>query len=276
VHSVPIRGFLETSFIDWKGRLSSVLFTGGCNFRCPFCHNAELVLHHDAMEEIPLEHIILNLRKYKKWVDRIVITGGEPTIHMDLFHMIGQIKAEGIKVKLDTNGSSPFVLKGLVNDGLIDYVAMDVKGPVDRYKRWCGVDINTKNIEESIQFILEGKVDYEFRMTVVPFLHREDDVYEAAEYIRYAKRFTIQEFRPHNTLDPSYANIKPFSPDKVAKIRENVEQIMTGNSQRAVANSGHNMASEEHAAPGPGHTAVSHQQPATKNPCISIPDTNRR
>ncbi len=245
VHSVPIRGFLETSFIDWKGCLSSVLFTGGCNFRCPFCHNPELVLHYNAMEDIPLEHIILTQKKYKKWLDRIVITGGEPTIHMDLFRLIGRMKSEGIKVKLDTNGSSPFMLKGLVNDGLIDYIAMDVKGPVDRYKRWCGVDINTKNIEESIQFILEGKIDYEFRMTVVPFLHREDDVYEAAEYIRYAKRFTIQEFRSHNTLDPSYANIKPFSPDKVEKIRKNVEQIMAGGVKQA---------------------AASHQQSAVKQP----------
>lgn len=233
-HNIPIRGFLETSFIDWKGCLSSVLFTGGCNFRCPFCHNTELVLHHDAMEEIPLEHIILNLRKYKKWVDRIVITGGEPTIHMDIFHMIGRIKAEGIKIKLDTNGSSPFMLKGLVNDGLIDYVAMDVKGPVDKYKRWCGVDISTETVEESVRFILDGTVDYEFRMTVVPFLHREDDVYEVAEYIRHAKRFTIQDFRPCNTLNPSYEKIKPFSPDKMAKIRENVARIMADNSEQTV------------------------------------------
>ncbi|OPY71712.1 MAG: Pyruvate formate-lyase 1-activating enzyme [Syntrophorhabdus sp. PtaU1.Bin058] len=234
-HDIPIRGFLETSFIDWKGCLSSVLFTGGCNFRCPFCHNPDLVLHPDTMEEIPLEHIILNLRKYKKWVDRVVITGGEPTIHMDLFHIIGRIRSEGIKVKLDTNGSSPFILKGLINDGLIDYVAMDVKGPVNRYKRWCGVNVNTKTIEESIRLILEGRVDYEFRMTVVPFLHREDDVYEVAEYIRDAKRFTIQEFRPHNTLDRSYENIKPFSPDKVAKIRETVEGIMTGGNKQTVS-----------------------------------------
>ena len=136
------------------------------------------------------------------------------------------------------------MLKGLVNDGLIDYVAMDVKGPIGRYKRWCGVDVNTNNIEESIRFILEGKVDYEFRMTVVPFLHREEDVYEVAEYIRHAKRFTIQEFRPHNTLDTSYANIKPFSPDKIAKIRETAEQIMADSSEQ--------------------HTAISHQQSAIK------------
>ncbi|MDD5244110.1 MAG: anaerobic ribonucleoside-triphosphate reductase activating protein [Syntrophorhabdaceae bacterium] len=243
-HNIPIRGFLETSFIDWKGCLSSVIFTGGCNFRCPFCHNTDLVLHYDTMEEIPLEHIVLNLRKYKKWVDKVVITGGEPTIHMNLFHIIGRIRSEDIKIKLDTNGSSPFMLKGLVNDGLIDYVAMDVKGPIGRYKRWCGVDVNTNNIEESIRFILEGKVDYEFRMTVVPFLHREEDVYEVAEYIRHAKRFTIQEFRPHNTLDTSYANIKPFSPDKIAKIRETAEQIMADSSEQ--------------------HTAISHQQSAIK------------
>ena len=136
-HNPPVKGFIETSFLDWKECLSSVIFLGGCNFRCPYCHNKELVLNHAAMEDIPMEYIIASLRKYKKWVDRVVITGGEPTINMSLFGLIGQLKSEKMHIKLDTNGSNPQILKGLVNDGLIDYVAMDVKGPIDRYSRWC-------------------------------------------------------------------------------------------------------------------------------------------
>lgn len=228
---LPIKGLIETSFLDWKERLSSVIFLGGCNFRCPFCHNKELVLEHTAMEDMPVEYLIATLRKYKNWIDSIVVSGGEPTINKDLFGLIGQLKSEGMHIKLDTNGSNPSMLKGLVNDGLIDYVAMDVKGPIDRYSRWCGIDVDTKQIRESIEFIMECGIDYEFRMTVVPFLHQEDDVYEVASFINDAKKFFIQEFRPDSTLNPAYGKIQPFSPDKMAKIRNNVAEIMAGDEE---------------------------------------------
>ncbi|MCX5817833.1 MAG: anaerobic ribonucleoside-triphosphate reductase activating protein [Proteobacteria bacterium] len=230
-YDFPIKGFIDTSFIDWKGQLSSVIFTGGCNFRCPYCHNSSIVLHPDRLEDVPLEYVVCHLRKYKNWVESVVITGGEPTINMNLFSIIGQLKIEGIKIKLDTNGSSPSIIKGLVNDGLIDYIAMDIKGPVDRYKRWCGVNVDRKKIEESVQFILEGNVDYEFRMTVVPFLHREDDIYEVADYIGDAKKFFIQEFKPNNTLNPAFSDIKPFSPEKMQKIRQHVSNQLNIASQ---------------------------------------------
>lgn len=232
VCNIPIKGFIETSFIDWKGRLSSVVFTGGCNFRCPFCHNRDLVLNHDKMENIPLDYILLTLRKYRKWIDHVVITGGEPTIHGSLFQLTGTLKMEGFRIKLDTNGSSPATIKGLVNENLIDYIAMDVKGPISHYKRWCGIDVETAKIEESIQFILSGKIDYEFRMTVVPFFHRVEDVYEVADYVKDAKRFYIQEFRPKSTLNPRFTEIKPFSPQKMEEIRKNVNQILEDKSQK--------------------------------------------
>jgi len=230
-HNPPIKGFIDTSFLDWKECLSSVIFLGGCNFRCPYCHNKDLVINHEAMEDIPMEFIVATLRKYKKWVDKVVITGGEPTISMSLFGLIGQLKSENMRIKLDTNGSNPQILKGLVNDGLIDYVAMDVKGPIDRYSRWCGANVDTKRIQESIEFLLEGNIDYEFRMTVVPFLHREDDIYEVASFVKKAKKFFIQEFRPGCTLSLAYTNMQPFSKDKIEKIRANVTGIMMEDSQ---------------------------------------------
>jgi len=219
---LPVKGFLDTSFIDWKGHLSSVVFTGGCNFRCPYCHNSSIVLHPEQIENVPIEYIFDHLKKYKDWVERVVITGGEPTINRGLFHFIERLKQEGLQIKLDTNGSSPSVIKDLVKRRLIDYIAMDVKGPINGYRRWCGVDVEEDLIEESIQFILEGNIDYEFRMTVVPFLHREEDVYEVADYISNAKRFFIQKFRPDNTLNPAFSHIKPFSPEKMQSIRQNV------------------------------------------------------
>lgn len=233
---IPIKGFIETSFIDWKGRLSSVLFCGGCNFRCPYCHNSDLVLRHAQMEDVPFEYIILTLRKYRQWVENVVITGGEPTINMSLFHLVARIREEGIRVKLDTNGSNPSVVKGLVNEGLIDFVAMDVKGPLDHYDKWCGTAVNVRDIAESIDFILQGNGEHEFRMTVVPSLHTAEDVYEVADYLKGASRFTVQEFKPRNTLDPSFMGITPFEADKIVEIRLAAAEILRTGAPKAVEN----------------------------------------
>lgn len=222
-----VKGFIETSFVDWKGNLSSVLFLGGCNFRCPYCHNKDLVLNPAGFEDMPIEYIIATLRKYRDWVDKVVVTGGEPTLHMNLFGLIGLLKTEGMKVKLDTNGSNPSVVKGLVNDGLIDSISMDVKGPLDRYSRWCGINVDARKVEESIEFIRGCGLDYLFRMTVVPFFHREEDVYSVARYLRGAKDFVIQSFRPDVTLNAAFSRIRPFSPEKMAQIKANVSDIMS-------------------------------------------------
>lgn len=225
-YSFPIKGFIETSFIDWPGNLASVVFTGGCNFRCPFCHNSDLVLSHMKMPSIPTRHVMDTLRRFQKWVDRVVVTGGEPTLQPGLPHFLERLKKNGFLVKLDTNGSNPGIVKDLVEKGLIDYVAMDLKGPVARYDRWCGVRVDVGKIEESINFLLKDPVEYEFRMTLVPFLHREQDAYDAAEEIKSARRFVIQTFIPRNTLNPAYTQVKPFTPDKMTAIRATVRYIM--------------------------------------------------
>jgi pyruvate formate lyase activating enzyme len=203
-----------------------VLFTGGCNFRCPFCHNGGLVLGYQTMADIPFSHILDRLGKFRKWIDHVVITGGEPTIQKGLPEAIAMLKKRGLKVKLDTNGSHPQVLKALVEGNMIDYVAMDVKGPIEGYDRWCGVPVKKEQIRESIDFLLEGYVDYEFRMTLVPFLHKEHDAYRTAEEIGPAKRFFLQEFVPRDTLNPKYSAIRPFTSEKMKSIRESVRDIL--------------------------------------------------
>jgi len=233
-----VKGFIETSFVDWKGHLASVLFLGGCNFRCPFCHNRDLVLNPGGLEDVPIEYVVATIRKYRaQWINNIVVTGGEPTIHMNLFGLIGLLKREGMSIKLDTNGSNPSAVKGLFNDGLIDCVAMDVKGPLDRYSRWCGLNVNERKVRESIEFIMECGIDYHFRMTVVPFLHREEDVYTVAAELQGAKDLIIQTFRPDVTLNPAFSRIKPFSADRMTEIRANVSGIMsegkTGEQERS-------------------------------------------
>ena len=222
----PIKGLIETSFIDWKSHLASVLFSGGCNFRCPFCHNADLVLRPDSLNDVPFDHILGRLRKFRKWVKRVVLTGGEPTLHEGLARTAEILKEHGAMVKLDTNGSRPDVVKALVRAGLVDYIAMDVKGPLGAYERWCGCHVDEGKIRESIDFILEGRIDYEFRMTLVPFLHRERDAYQTALEIKPARRFFVQEFVPRNTLDERYERVRPFSPEKMRNIRERVASIL--------------------------------------------------
>jgi len=224
-----VRGFIETSFVDWKGCLASVIFLGGCNFRCPFCHNRDLVLNPGGIEEVPIEYIVATIRKYRaQWVDRIVVTGGEPTIHKNLYRLMGLLKSEGMKVKLDTNGSNPALVRGLVSDGLVDYIAMDVKGPMDRYSRWCGINVDDRKVQESIEFIMSCGIDHCFRMTVVPFLHREEDVYMVARHVQGAKDFIIQAFKPDVTLNTAFSRIRPFSPDRMDRIKANVSDIMSG------------------------------------------------
>jgi pyruvate formate lyase activating enzyme len=178
------------------------------------------------MTNIPFDHIMERLNKFRKWVERVVITGGEPTINNALPEALQLLKEHGFKIKLDTNGSNPDVIRAFVTAGMVDYIAMDMKGPLRDYGRWTGVDVNRDRIKQSIDFILEGHTDYEFRMTVVPFLHKEHDVYESAEEIKGAKRFFLQEFIPKETLNPKYVGITPFSPEKMKSMRENVRSII--------------------------------------------------
>ncbi len=225
----PVKGMIETSFVDWKGCLSTVLFTGGCNFRCPYCHNADLVENWGRLDDVPLDYVLAHFRKFKDWLDRVVVTGGEPTIHRGLGRLIGRLKEAGLLVKLDTNGSNPAVLRALLRDGLLDFVAMDLKGPLEYYDRWCGVpDVDANAVRESVAIIMEAEADHEFRMTVVPFLHKEKDVYAVAEYLKGAKRFTIQEFRPNNTLNPAFAYIRPYPTQTMERMRAKAADIFAG------------------------------------------------
>jgi pyruvate formate lyase activating enzyme len=232
---VPIKGLIETSFVDWRGCMSAVVFTGGCDFRCPFCHNRDLVENPGGLASISLKTVLRRLKKQKDWVGNVVVTGGEPTIHPALPETIKSLKNAGFQVKLDTNGSNPGMVRHLVEQGLVDYVAMDIKGPLPNYARWCRVNVDVGKIRETITLLMEGRVPYEFRMTVVPFLHRADHVYSVAETLMGADLFTIQEFRPHNTLDPNFSAIRPHSPEEMDILRRIVRSIMAGH-QRSVSN----------------------------------------
>ncbi|MFC1546532.1 anaerobic ribonucleoside-triphosphate reductase activating protein [bacterium] len=220
---MEIKGFIETSLIDWRGKIASLIFTGGCNFRCPFCHNRELVLEPDSIETIDHEYVLVSLQNRKKWLDGVVITGGEPTLRHGLENFINKIKELGLCVKLDTNGTMPDVLKKLFDKKLVDYVALDIKTALDneRYSHAAGTSVSVDKICETIALLVDYNIDHEFRTTLVPGIIDKDDIISIFNKIKdTAKKWVWQDFRPVGTLDESFTQIEPYSKEIVNKYKE--------------------------------------------------------
>ncbi len=216
-----IKGLRETSFLDWPRRMCAVLFLGGCNFRCPFCHNHALVLSPDALPTLDIEDVCRRLRPLAGWLGGICVTGGEPTLDPGLPDLLRRLRREGWQLKLDTNGTRPLVLEGLLSEGLLDMVAMDVKAPLDqeKYDRCVGVRVDIEAVRASINLIKASGVEYQFRMTVLPRLHTPEDVRDWANELGRGKRLTLQDFNPRVTLDPGLAYDQGYPPEAFQKLR---------------------------------------------------------
>jgi len=219
-----IKAVIQASFIDWRGMISSVIFLGACNFRCPYCHNSDLVLWPERLVTFPLDEVRDYLSTYESWMDGVVISGGEPCINPGLPALIVELRSLGLKIKLDTNGSRPDVLERLIQDGMLDYVAMDFKAPLNEfsYRRCAGVWTDVTAIGRSIDLLRAGAVDYEFRVTICPGLLDTKDLISMGERIRSARRFVLQGFVPQNTLDSSLAERVPYSMEKLDEMRHAV------------------------------------------------------
>ena len=187
-------GVEKLSLVDYDHHMSAVLFSPGCNFACPFCHNSALVIAPEFNNPIPFSEILSFLKKRQGLLDAVVITGGEPTLMRDLKEKVYQIRELGYKIKLDSNGSHPEVIKDLVSEGLLDYIAMDVKASFDTYPLITNSKVNIDKIKESIEFIKSCGVDYEFRTTLVKEYHDLEDIKKMAEDIGEAKRMRLQLF----------------------------------------------------------------------------------
>ena len=179
---MKISGLQKMTLLDYPGKIACTVFLGGCNFRCPYCHNSE-ILDGNAPELMSEKELLAFLSSRKGLLDAVCISGGEPTLQPELPDLLAQIKAMGFLTKLDTNGSRPEVLKELVSRQLLDYVAMDIKNSPDRYAQTIGVPWKQEKIEESIRFLLEGNVNYELRTTVVRELHRENDILAMGKWL---------------------------------------------------------------------------------------------
>ena len=221
---MKIGGLQKVSLIDYPGEISSIIFLQGCNFKCPYCHNPELVdskLFGPCLQEKDvLEFLKTRIGK----IDAVTITGGEPTIQNDLIPFIKRIKKMGFAVKLDSNGSRPEVIQKLLSEKLLDFIAMDIKAPLTKYEKIVRVPLKTDSIKESIKIILKAKIPHEFRTTVVQSLVTESDILKIAKLISGARRYTLQKFVPAKTLDKKYLKEKPFSDDELEKIRKRLEK----------------------------------------------------
>ena len=192
---MTIHGFQKMTLLDYPGKVACTIFTAACNLRCPFCHNAGLVTKIENAERIDESEILAYLQKRRGILDGVCITGGEPTLQRDLPDFIRKIRALGYAVKLDTNGTNPTLLAALIDEGLVDYVAMDIKNSKEKYAATIGLaDYNLAPVEKSVALLLEGRVDYEFRTTVVAEYHTPEDIASIARWTRGAPRYFLQPF----------------------------------------------------------------------------------
>ncbi len=214
-----IGGWEKISMIDFPGNIATIIFTKACNFRCHFCYNPMLVLangegegkYEESHPLIPEDDLFLFLESRHGKIDGVVISGGEPTLQPDLKDFIIKVKDLGFKVKLDTNGTNPEMVKDLVENKLLDYIAMDVKGPLDKYEEIVSVKTDIKKIRESIDFLLEDRVDYELRTTLVPGLHEISDIFVMAEELMGVKKWFLQKFKSDTDLvNNDFKDKKPF------------------------------------------------------------------
>lgn len=211
------------SLIDYPGRICAIIFTQGCNFRCPYCHNPELVEPSLYGKGVTKRDVIAFLERRKGKLDAVSITGGEPLLQRGLITFIEQVQSLGYLVKIDTNGSLPDVLDRLITEGLLNYIAMDVKAPLDKYEKIINAPVAPESITESIRLIMGSGIDYEFRTTVAQSLLTEKDVEKIGELITGASRYVLQRFIPSKTLDPAYMHRKTWPDEKLDDIRERLE-----------------------------------------------------
>lgn len=229
---MKIHGIQKMTLLDFPGCVSCTVFLGGCDFRCPFCHNFELI---DGTMKPTMDdsELIKFLESRKGLLEGVAITGGEPLMHSDLPELIKKITDIGYRVKLDTNGYHPELLKSILDSGLVEYVAMDIKNSPEKYALTCGLDkVDLGKIKQSISILMNGPADYEFRTTVVNELHDEEDFYKIGEMIKGAKRYFLQRFTDRDSVP--YGNLTAPSFDKMHEFADIARKFVPDTSLRGV------------------------------------------
>lgn len=228
-----IQGIQKLTLLDYPGKMACTVFTAGCNLRCPFCHNASLVVNPPKESAYSQEEIFSFLKKRKGILDGVAITGGEPLIQSDLEEFIVKTRELGYSVKLDTNGTNPEKLRKLIDNNLLDYVAMDIKGSKNSYSQCVGIpNYDTTKIEKSVEILKAGNIDYEFRTTVAKGLHTTQDIAEIGEWLRGAKRYFLQGFEDSGDLIGF--GLSAFSKEQMLELQEIMKQYVPNCEVRGV------------------------------------------
>lgn len=222
-----IKGIQKTTLVDYPDKVACTIFLPKCNFRCPYCYNRDLVMNPEKLETIPEDEFLDFLKKRKKWLDGVCITGGEPCLDKELPMLISKIKELGYFVKLDTNGFNPEMLKVLLDKKLVDYIAMDIKGPLGKYDEITRVNVDKKAISKSIELIKNSGIEYEFRSTLMPRLHSKEDIEDIGKMLSGSKRFFLQQFKPiETTIDRDFAEERPFSIEEMKELQEILQKYV--------------------------------------------------
>ena len=225
-----IYGLQKLSLVDYPGKTAAVLFTGGCNFRCPFCHNFGLV--QDPGEPLDDGEVFGYLKKRTGLLDAVVITGGEPLIHPDIADLIEKVRALGYPVKLDTNGTFPARLAELLTRGLVDYVAMDIKNSREKYYLTAGCDVDLDSVNKSIMLLKSGTTDFEFRTTVVSQLHEEEDFVNIGEWIKGGEKYYLQRFKDSENVP--YGNLTAPSDSEMERFLSLIQRFVPNAALRGI------------------------------------------
>ncbi len=216
---LTIKGLQKTTLVDYPDKVACTIFLPRCNFRCGFCYNKDLVIDYDSLLTISEERVLNFLKEKGKWLDGVVFTGGEPLLHKELLSFIKKVKKMGFLVKVDTNGANPKMLKELVDDKLVDYVAMDIKASLEKYDKISGVRVDNEKIKESIDIL--KNVDSELRLTCVPTLHSKEDIEKIGKWLKGNRKMFIQQFQPkEKMIDDSLLNVRPFSKNELEEFKD--------------------------------------------------------
>lgn len=228
---VKIGGLQKLTLVDYPGKVAATVFLIGCNFRCPFCQNPDLVSPErvkrvEGQNQISESEFFEFLNSKIGLIDGICITGGEPTINSDLFEFVKKIKDLGFLIKLDTNGSNPEISEKLIDEKLIDFIAMDIKTSLEKYEKAINAKIDLEKIKKSVEIIKNSGIDYEFRTTVVPDIVEKDDIEKIGEWLHGPKSFALQQFQNKKVLDKNFEKIQPYSEEILKEFKEILEKYI--------------------------------------------------
>lgn len=225
---MEFKGFEKNSLIEWPGKVVSVAYTGGCNFRCPYCQNSDLALRPDEIPSIDGEKILEHLRSKEKWLDGLIVTGGEPTLHSSLFNFSKKVKEEGFLFGIETNGTNYDFLKEFIEKDLVDRISLDIKAPLvwEKYRNAIGVDDKElfENVKKTVKLLRGADIPHEFRTTVVPQILNLEDLEDIGKEIEGSKNYYLQQFSPENTLEQKFEEVEPYSEEELKEIQEKLKK----------------------------------------------------